>query len=158
MNTVELTQYSVGFAFEILSQVTADLTQEQADWKPPGIVNTIGAIYSHIITHADNFLQYALIEKRPSPKNVEDRPEVFILKEVQVDLSELHEYADKVKNKTLGWVSSQTPEDLARIMDSTIGELPVGQAVDAFIVWHINVHCGEISALKGCQGAKGYPW
>jgi len=42
MNTVELLQYSLGFAFEILGQVTADLTQEQADWAPPGAASTIG--------------------------------------------------------------------------------------------------------------------
>jgi hypothetical protein len=34
----------------------------------------------------------------------------------------------------------------------------LAQAVQAFIVWHISAHCGEISALKGCQGLKGYPW
>jgi len=37
MNTVELIQYSLDIAFDILGQVTADLTQEQADWKPPGV-------------------------------------------------------------------------------------------------------------------------
>jgi hypothetical protein len=157
MNTVELTQYSVGFAFEILSQVTADLTQEQADWQPPGVVNTIGEIYSHIIVYVDHFVQ-AVIEKRPKPESIESRPDEFKMQEGQVNLSELHEYADKVKNKTLGWISSMTPEDLSAIIDTTIGEIPVGQMIEAFITWHINTHCGEISALKGCQGAKGYPW
>jgi hypothetical protein len=34
----------------------------------------------------------------------------------------------------------------------------VAHVLDLFVVWHINAHCGEISALKGCQGAKGYPF
>ena len=34
MNTIELTQFALGNAFGILGQVTADLTQEQADWLP----------------------------------------------------------------------------------------------------------------------------
>jgi len=76
MNTVELTQYSLGFAFEILSQVTADLTQEQADWKPPGVVDTIGAIYSHIVTYVDYFVQNYMIEGKPKPESIESRPEV----------------------------------------------------------------------------------
>jgi hypothetical protein len=28
----------------------------------------------------------------------------------------------------------------------------------AYVIWHINVHCGEIAALKGLQGLAGYPW
>jgi len=34
----------------------------------------------------------------------------------------------------------------------------MGQLMETFVMWHINVHCGGISALKGCQGAKGYPF
>jgi len=158
MNTVELIQYSLDIAFDILGQVTADLTQEQADWKPPGVASTIGAIYSHIITYVDYFVQNYCIEGKPAPESVESRPDVLKMQDVQVDLSELHELAGNVKNKTQDWVSSLTPADLARKIDTTIGELTVGQMLEIYIIWHINVHCGEISALKGCQGAKGYPW
>ncbi len=158
MNTVELTQYSLDCAFDILGQVTADLTQEQADWKPPGVASTIGAIYSHIITYVDYFVQNYCIEGKPATESVESRPEALKMQDVQVDLSELHELAGNVKNKTQVWLSSLTPADLSRKIDTAIGELTVGQMLDVFLVWHINVHCGEISALKGCQGAKGYPW
>jgi hypothetical protein len=158
MNTVELTQYSLGFALEILKQVTADLTQEQADWKPPGIVNTIGEIYSHIITYVDNFLQQALIERLPPPESVDQRADVYNMVTGQYDISELHAYADDVMKKIMGWLSSQTPEDLSAMYDTVIGELTIAQTIDAFIIWHINTHCGEISALKGCQGLTGYPW
>ena len=158
MNTVELLQYSLGFAFDILGAVTADLTQEQIDWQPPGTVNTIGAIYSHIITYVDFFIQNWGIEGKRQSETVEDRPEEIRMQEVQVDLSALHESAGKVRNKTQDWLSSLTPADLSRKRHTTIGELTVGQALEAYIIWHINTHCGEIAALKGCQGAKGYPW
>jgi hypothetical protein len=55
-------------------------------------------------------------------------------------------------------VASLTPEDLERTIDTTIGELSLGQMLEAYVIWHINVHSGEIAALKGCQGLKGYPW
>jgi len=100
MNTVELIQYSLDIAFDILGQVTADLTQEQADWKPPGVASTIGAIYSHIITYVDYFVQNYCIEGKPAPESVESRPDVLKMQDVQVDLSELHELAGNVKNKT----------------------------------------------------------
>jgi hypothetical protein len=55
-------------------------------------------------------------------------------------------------------LASITPEDLERKIDTPIGELNLGQLLETFVIWHVNAHCGEISALKGCQGAKGYPF
>jgi hypothetical protein len=158
MNTVDLLQYSFDTAFEILDAVTADLTQEQADWKPPGVASTIGSIYSHILTYVDYFVQEFCIDGNPFPESVEARPKVLWLQDVQEDVAGLHERAGSVKAKVQGWLSSITPADLDIKRNTTIGELNQGQMFEVYIIWHINVHCGEIAALKGCQGAKGYPW
>jgi len=158
MNTVELLQYSFDTAFEILDAVTVDLTQEQADWRPPGVTNTIGSIYSHILTYVDIFVQDACIDGKPLPESVESRPKELWLQDVQEDITGLHERVGNVKAKVQGWLSSITPADLDIKRNTPIGELNQGQMFDVFIIWHINAHCGEIAALKGCQGAKGYPW
>jgi hypothetical protein len=160
MNTVELLQYSVGVAFDILGQVTADLTQEQVDWRPPGIANTIGSVYCHTLTYVDYFVREFCIEGKRLPESVDAIPDdhVLWLRDVQKDVSELHQFASEVRSTLQGWLSSLTPADLDRRRHTTVGELNVGQMLEIYIVWHINVHCGEISALKGCQGLKGYPW
>jgi hypothetical protein len=160
MNTVELLQYSVGVAFDILGQVTADLTQEQADWRPPGTASTIGSVYCHTLTYVDYFVREFCIEGKRLPESVDAIPDdhVIWLHDVQKDISELHQFASEVRSTLQGWLSSLTPEDLDRKRHTTVGELKVGQMLEIYIVWHINVHCGEISALKGCQGLKGYPW
>jgi len=158
MNTVELLGFSLEIAFDILSSVTADLTQEQADWRPPGTANTIGSIYSHILTYVDSYMRNYFIEGKPQPQTVESRPAELWMHDVHVDLSELHAYAGQVRSTVQNWLSSVTPKDLERREVTTAGEMNVGHAVAAFIIWHINAHCGEISALKGCQGLKGYPW
>jgi hypothetical protein len=158
MNTVELLQFSVGAAFDVLSSVTADLTQEQTDWRPPGTANTIGSIYSHILTYVDSYVRTYFIEGKTQPVTVESRPAELWMQDVQVDLSELHAYADEVCSTAQNWLSSLAPKDLERTELTTAGEINLGQAVELFIIWHINAHCGEISALKGCQGLKGYPW
>jgi hypothetical protein len=80
------------------------------------------------------------------------------MQDVQADLSELHAYAGQVQSTAQNWLSSLAPKDLERRELTTAGEINLGQAVELFIIWHINAHCGEISALKGCQGLKGYPW
>jgi uncharacterized damage-inducible protein DinB len=158
MNTVELLQFSVGVAFDILSQVTADLTQEQADWKPPGTASSIRDIYWHTLTYVDYFVRTYCIEGQPLPDTVESRPDVLRMQEVQVDVSELQQFASEVRSTVQDWLSSLTPADLEVSRHTTIGDLNMGQMLDTYIVWHINVHCGEISALKGCQGLQGYPW
>ena len=56
MDAIELLQYSLGSAFEVLGSVTADLTQEQADWQPPGIANPIGATYWHALSGTDHIV------------------------------------------------------------------------------------------------------
>ena len=158
MNTVELVQFSLRAAFDVLSSVTADLTQEQADWRPPGTANTICSIYSHILTYVDFYVRNYFVEGKPQPVTVESRPAELWMQDVQVDLSELHAYADQVRSTAQNWLSSRAPKDLEHKSLTTAGEINLAQAVELFIIWHINAHCGEISALKGCQGLKGYPW
>ena len=158
MNTTDLLQFSLGAAFDILGQVTADVTQEQADWRPPGTANTIGSIYSHILTYVDYCVRNYLIEGNPQPVTVESRPGELWMQDVQRDLSELHAYAGEVRSTAQNWLSTVPPEDLERRELTTAGEINVAQMLELFVIWHINAHCGEISALKGCQGLKGYPW
>jgi hypothetical protein len=157
MNTVELLQYSLDFAFEVLGMVTADLTQEQADWQPPGKVSSITANYSHIITYMNWILEKILIPCDDSPFQKDRVPET-VLQDVKVELSDLHKRAGELRQAYQDWISSLTPADLDLELNTTIGPLKLGHTIEAFVVGHINAHFGEISAIKGFQGAKGYPW
>jgi hypothetical protein len=157
MNTVELTQYALSNAFDLLQQVVADLTQEQADWVPPGTANSIGAVYSHTITYVDFIVQRVCIGQSDAVF-AEPPPSEIGMQQVQVDLSALHEYAGQVQSAAQEWLSTLTPADLDCTRNTSLGELNLGQLLETYIIWHITAHCGEISALKGCQGLQGYPW
>ncbi len=173
MNTVEMLQFSLDNAFGILGQVTADLNREQADWQPPGIANPIGAMYWHTISGADDVVYRWALGQEPLRQRdgwdgrvltvsaPEPEPEgdwLAYMRAIRVDLPALHEYATAVAGALQGWLASLAPEDLERVINTPIGEHTLAQVLDLFVVWHINAHCGEISALKGCQGAKGYPF
>ena len=173
MNTVELLQYALGNALGILGQVTADVTQEQADWLPPGTANPIGGLYWHTIASVDMAVhgwgtgQAPLFQTEgwqekvvvsPAAEESADEEHAPEIRETRVDLAAAHEYAQAVAKAAQGWLASLTPEDLERKINTPIGELSLAQMIETFIVWHINAHCGEIAALKGCQGAKGYPF
>lgn len=157
MNTVDLLKYSVETAFGILGMVTADVTQEMADWRPPGKASSITANYAHILDYVDLVLQKILIPCDDALFQTYPIEEI-ILHEVETALPDLHQHANDVREAYLDWLSSLTPADLDVQMETTVGPLNVGQVVEVYVAWHINVHCGEISALKGLQGAMGYPW
>ncbi|HET91283.1 MAG TPA: DinB family protein [Chloroflexi bacterium] len=173
MNTVELLHYALRNAFGILSQVTGDLTQEQADWTPPGVANPIGATYWHAVSGVDEVVhgwgrgeaplhqregwrERVLTGSPPEPERGGDYLAYY--RAIRIDLAALNDYAQAVTEAAQGWLASLTPEDLERQVETPIGELSLAQLVETFVIWHINAHCGEISALKGCQGAKGYPF
>jgi hypothetical protein len=171
MDTIELLRYSLGTAFDILGQVAADLTQKQADWMPPGTAVAIGALYWHTIATTDQVVHGWGMGQAPlgqsagwqdkvvvgeSPQAEEGRPAGF--SEVKVNLAEMHAYAKAVADASQGWLSTLAPEELDRKIDTPIGELNLAQTIDTFVIWHVNAHCGEIAALKGCQGARGYPF
>lgn len=198
MNTVELIHFSLGFAFEILEGLVSDLTQEQADWQPPGKANPIAALYWHTVAYVDQYVhewgmapfRYIAfgewLEARSAkrelgmgqaplrhsagwqekvvialpPENPEDPYwDVRAIREgLRVDLPALHDYARATAQTLLSWVASLTPEDLERTISTPIGDYTLDQVLETFIIGHINSHSGEISALKGCQGLKGYPW
>jgi hypothetical protein len=174
MNTVELTQYALGNAFGILDQVTGDLTQDLADLPAPGIANPIGATYWHAVSGADEVAhrwvqgQAPLFEQDgwrekvltvPAPEpTVGSGDYLTYMRTIRVDLPALHAYSQAVAGALQAWLALLTPDDLDRTLNTPIGESSMVQVLEVFVIWHINAHCGEIAALKGCQGVKGYPF
>jgi hypothetical protein len=171
MNSVELLQYSLGNALGILGQVTADLTQAQADWTAPGLANPIGATYWHVLSGMDATIQKWCRGEEPLSETAGWRERILTvsvpepdhggdwlgyMRAIRVDLTALHEYSQAVSEAAQGWLASLVPENLERKINTPLGELNLGQLLEAFVIWHINSHCGEIAALKGCLGVKGY--
>jgi hypothetical protein len=173
MNAVELTQYALGNAFSILDQVVSELTQEQADWAPPGIANPIGATYWHTISSVDDIVHSWLRGEAPLrqtagwqekvltssvPEPAEGEDILAYMRAVRVDIALLHAYSKAVAEAVQAWMATLSPKELERKFQTPIGELSVDQVLETFVIWHINAHCGEIATLKGCQGVKGYPF
>jgi hypothetical protein len=173
MNAVELLQFSLSNAFDILGQVTADLSPEQAHWQPPGIANPIGATYWHVLSSVDHIVHQWCLGTEPLSEREDWRDRVLTvsvpepehggdwlgyMRAIRVDLPTLHDYTQEVKGAVQSWLGSLTPADLERTRETPLGELSLAQLLATFVIWHINSHCGEIAALKGCQGAKGYPF
>ena len=80
---------------------------------------------------------------------------------MKVDLGEVRAYAQAVYKQTDDWLASLSPGDLDKPIDMSgfgMGQQPTSTLVAGIVIQHINNHAGEISCLKGLQGAKGYPF
>jgi hypothetical protein len=75
-------------------------------------------------------------------------------------MAALRGYASAVSNETEAWIGSLQPDDLERSID--LGALGFGQqtiawVLSAGVIGHIQAHWGEICALKGLSGGRGFP-
>ena len=170
--TLVRSQYKGGH--DLLEATMRDVTAEQAHWAPPGIANPLGATYFHIVGGEDFILstmarggkplaagsfagKIGVSEPPPGPGPGLDA----WARRVKVDLAQTREYAQAVYTSTDDYLASLSPEDLDKPIDMSgfgMGQQPMSTLVAGIILQHINNHLGEISCLKGLQGAKGYPF
>ncbi len=169
MLVTEYAAYALGMAFDSLEQVIADVHDEQLWWVPPGRANPIGALYLHTVYDVDAIVNRMFQDKPPLWERagfaekvgcgIDLNLDLDWARSVRFDLAAAREYAIVVQADAQAYVQSLTPEDLDRMVPSEMSErTTLGQLLQAFVIWHVDVHCGEISALKGVLGFKGYPF
>jgi hypothetical protein len=154
--------------------VVRDITEEQANWRPPGTANTIGATYAHTIVCADEDINRVMYG-RPTLLESRWNGQAGLGKEyrfgewnafdpkVGVEWGTLRQYARDVHAWLLESVGSLTEADLQMPVDMSRspGGSSLGQwkGIDVYFLHgtgHIYIHGGEIACLKGMQGQRGY--
>lgn len=160
-------------AHGLLEGTMQDVTAEQAQWSPPGKANPVGATYAHAILSEDAMLNGMVKGAAPlfattfadktglSEALPPDQPWDAWSRSVQIDLDVLRAYAKAVYAATDEYVASATDDELARELDLSgfnMGKQSVAVFAGTLMVSHLNNHCGEVSSMKGVQGAKGYPF
>jgi hypothetical protein len=78
-----------------------------------------------------------------------------------VDLPAFRAYAKAVYEATDAYLATLPDAALSREVDLSamgMGKQTVGFVLDNALLGHAYCHCGEISAIKGVQGKKGYPF
>jgi hypothetical protein len=161
----------------VLDGTMADVTQTQADYVPPRIANPLGATYAHVVCSEDMVVQdmfrqlpplfasswqgrTGLSEAMPTPG-----PEwvnyASWTRRVKVDLDTFRHYAQAVAAETEAWLASLNDADLDRPLDLSsagFGQHTLATAIALLVANHLGTETGEISVLKGIQGARGYPF
>ena len=171
MNAAATLVESIQWGHQLLEMVMADVTDTQARWVPPGQANPIGALYAHALLSVDGIINGAL--KGGPPRfatewagQLGDQPPQMGLSyewacAVQPDLPALRAYGQTALADAVAYVQGLSDADLDRLVDMSaagLGTRSVSWILNALVASHLNNLAGEISALKGVQGAKGYPF
>jgi DinB family protein len=170
MHATTLLREQIQQAHAFLEATMEGVTPEQAHWTPPGVANPLVATYVHAIASED--LAINMVLKGITPLYASSWAEETGISEVQplttaewarrvrIVLPVTRHYAQAVHSATDGYLATLTDKDLVRDLDLTsfgLGHMSVASLLSQMVFGHINNMCGEISVLKGLQGAKGYP-
>ena len=175
MKAITLLSERIAEARGFFEATFSDVTQEQAHWAPPGTAMPMGANYAHVALAQDMGVNGLLKGGAPlaasswagktgmsesppgggAPGDWGDWP-----CRVRIDLPALRQYMQAVYAATDDYVASLDDHSLDRIIDLSAvgqGERSVGWLLFTGVVTNMELHCGEISCLKGLNSSRGYP-
>ena len=156
---------------EVMESTMADVENEHAQWAPPGKALPLGALYVHVLTSEDFFIQSLLKGGEPlwasswkgnmglsEPRPPRGEPWDDWARRVRMDMPKLREYAKAVFAATDAHLDSLSETDLAKEIEFFGRKMTLIAFFLGVMCTHCANHTGEISTLKGLQGLKGYPF
>jgi hypothetical protein len=140
------------------------LSDEEYNWRPPGLCNPISLTHAHASLALDFYLNGAIKSDPliwPAIAEAEGMPQdVFGLWEYEDPIAQrlIRDYTQRVRQALFNYLDSIGDGDLAQEVDSQMwGMRPVGFLL-LMMSSHTSFHAGEIAAVKGTQGLKGQPF
>ncbi len=173
MNTIQLIRDQIKTAHDWLEGTVADVTPTMANFVPPGQAHSVGTRYAHAIVAEDTMTHAMLQGGAPlytssfaGKTGVADPPSAWSSKlewaqNEKVDINAMRKYAQAVYKATDDYMATLKEADLDKEVDLTqggFGKWSQGAFLITFVLGHARDIMGEISAIKGVQGAKGYPF
>ena len=168
MNGTETVRVAINHAHGWFDGTCADLTPEQAAYVPEGTAHPISEIVAHVIQSEDMIVN-SMIQGQPSvwesdgweqklgipnvARHTQEQAKAFT-----ADLAALPPYKEAVYESVAAFAEALTEEELDREVQSPNGTMTVADALTNALLGNTLAHTGEISALKGVQGATGYPF
>lgn len=174
MNTLDLIRINLHVVHDEFLQTTAELTQEMADWTPPGVAHPIGERYAHAVA-AEDWLVHGIAQGGApwfastwvGKTGFGSKSELkmgFTSDEARAfridDIAALRDYEKAVFASSEEYLNSLDEAAMERMFDMSfvgMGDVPAPPWWSFFVIGHLHDLMGEISILKGCLGLKGYP-
>src|SRR5437870_775420 len=171
MDVISFLRMDAEMAHWEFNGTTADVTAESLHHGPRASEATVASAMAHVVFAEDNLIHGIFQGKQPlatttftgktgiSEPSMMNSPEW--VKSVRLDLGPFREYTAAVFNATEQYIAALKESDLDRELDLTnwgMGKVSLGWGFAVLLIGHIHDITGEISALKGAQGFKGYPF
>ncbi len=179
MNRVSTLQEQLRFAHEYFERTMEKVTAEQAHWQPAAQALSIAAQYGHVVVFEDFTIGGMLAGTQPlfatrwaGKTGFSSLPPLPTPatggiptwdqwgRALKVDLFVARGYAQAVYEATDSFLAALPETSLDEPLDLSgvgLGQRTVGWLLNGPFLANIHMHCGEISCLKGLQGARGYP-
>lgn len=177
ITAVKVLQGQIKEARETFEGTVADIKKGHLHTTPGGTALPLGSVYAHLLFSEDAIIHGMLKGKapllatawkgktgasKPMPSfESTDWPKAHTQwsRTVRIDLPKLRNYAKAVYKATDAYMGSLKEKDLEKQIDlGPMGKRTVLQIINGFLIGHTYSLTGEISVLKGIQGAKGYPF
>lgn len=172
--SIQLIKDIVTSAREVFEGTIADLTPKMAHQDPGGKAMTIAGAYAHLVFSEDYIIHGMLQKTDPlyktdfanktgasalmpnmSDQNFSQQHEEWY-KTIKLDLPKFREYSQAVYIETDKYVDSLNDSDLEQVIELEWGNKTIAYLLYSYIAGHTNNLAGEVSALKGVLGSKGY--
>jgi hypothetical protein len=171
MDAVETVKTAFGGAHMWFAGTAGDITEEQANHVPEGCAQPIGELMAHILHCEDGMICQFLLKKPPLWERdgwgaktglplMIDLPAAGSPR-TRCDPAALRDYGQQVFAQTDAYLASLTQGDLDQEVDLTaagLGKMSTAAFLLTMLLGNTYAHTGEISAIKGLMGSKGYPF
>ncbi len=171
MDAVSLLREQLKDAHQLLEDTLGEVTPEQLHYGPQGQALPVGAAYAHVIFSEDIMVQEVLKHGTPLYESGTDSGASEPMpnfargdwdgyadwtRRVRFDLARLRAYGARVYAATDAYLASLGESDLDQQVPIFQGSL--AHTISRGLIGHVDNLTGEISAAKGLQGLKGYPF
>ncbi len=171
MNAIDAIKLAYAGSHDWYQGTIADVTPEAANAEPGGEAHPISYVAAHIL-HCEDVMLNTAVQGKPSiwERDGWDKKLGLSLaldqptKDAQAyrcDPLKMNDYARTVYESTAAYLDSLKPEDLDKEVDLTAfgaPKMPLGAFLLTMVLGNNYAHTGEISALKGILGKKGFPF
>jgi hypothetical protein len=172
MDPVSMFKMQIETAHNILEGTVNGVDEKLCQKLPEGDAHPIGATYAHTVASEDFLITKALRGKTPlsmgewaGKTGMSEPPPgpggdlLAWAKKVQVDLGQARKYAQAVYANTSDYVGSLSTANLGEELEIPgFGKNSRAYFLNIIAVIHPSNHCGEMAAMKGMNGVKGYPF
>lgn len=172
MNPITALNEQLENAHSLIDRCLEGMTPDQFHWLPPGTAHSVAATYAHTAVEEDWLLQHFLQGKATLAEGSwAGKTGMSALspggdwsgwaRELRIEPAILQAYAHAVYGATDSYLATLKAEDLDRIMEMPFPGSPpqsLQYVLTQVLIGHVNNHIGEIAAIKGVQGLKGYPF